>query len=96
VEGVLSAHLLLCDVSVIGVPDAEWGESVKAVVELVSGSESSEALAEELIAHCRDRLSGYKCPRSVDFRDHLPRTDGGKLLKRNVRDEYWSDAGRRV
>jgi long-chain acyl-CoA synthetase len=96
VEGVLSAHPLVGDVAVIGIPDAEWGESVKAVVELVVGAEPSDALAEELIAFCRERLSGYKCPRSVDFRDHLPRTDGGKLLKRNVRDEYWSDAGRRV
>jgi long-chain acyl-CoA synthetase len=96
VEGVLSAHSAVGDVAVIGVPDPEWGESVRAVVELVAGVEPSDALADELIAHCRERLSGYKCPRTVEFRAHLPRTDGGKLLKRLIRDEYWTDAGRQV
>jgi long-chain acyl-CoA synthetase len=75
-------------VAVIGVPDAEWGESVKAVVELAGGAEPSEELAAELIELCRGKLAGYKCPRSVDFRDQLPRTDGGKLFKRLLRDEY--------
>jgi long-chain acyl-CoA synthetase len=96
VEGVISAHPKVGDVAVIGVPDAEWGEQVKAVVELTHGTAPSEELADELMAWCRDRLASYKCPRSVDFRDELPRTDGGKLYKRLVRDEYWAATGRQL
>jgi long-chain acyl-CoA synthetase len=90
IEGVLSAHPLVGDVAVIGIPDHEWGEQVKAVVELVKGAQASDELGIELIAFCRERISGYKCPRTVDFTDELPRTDGGKLYKRLLREEYWS------
>jgi long-chain acyl-CoA synthetase len=94
VEAVLSGHPSVGDVAVIGVPDAEWGEQVKAVVELVEGVEASDELGAQLIELCQARIARYKCPRTVDFREHLPRTDGGKLYKRLLRDEYWATTER--
>lgn len=96
VEGALSSHSAVGDVAVIGIPDPEWGEQVKAIVELANGESPSEDLAAELIAYCRDRLAGYKCPRSVDFAAHLPRTEAGKLIKRELRQDYWQKSGRRI
>jgi acyl-coenzyme A synthetase/AMP-(fatty) acid ligase len=75
---------------VIGVPDAEMGEAVKAVVELVDPASAGPELEAELLAHCRRELATYKCPRSVDFVDQLPRSDNGKLYKRELREQYWA------
>jgi acyl-coenzyme A synthetase/AMP-(fatty) acid ligase len=73
---------------VIGVPNEEWGEEVKAVVELQPGLRDDGDLEAELLRFAHERLPGYKCPRSVDFVDRLPREDNGKLYKRRLRDEY--------
>jgi long-chain acyl-CoA synthetase len=88
VEGVLVQHPGVADVGVIGVPNAEWGEEVKAVVELQTGYAASSELSEELIEFCRARLAHFKCPRSVDFVPGLPRHDNGKLYKQALRAMY--------
>ena len=93
VEAVLHAHPSVMDAAVIGVPDEQWGESVKAVVQL---RPENTASADELIAFCADRLASYKKPRSIDFVEELPRDAAGKLLKREIRKPYWAAAGRRI
>ena len=88
VENVLIDHPKVLDVAVVGVPDEDLGESVKAVVQLVDPLEANAALSEELIAFCRQRLASFKCPRSVDFDPALPRHPTGKLYKQRVRERY--------
>jgi long-chain acyl-CoA synthetase len=88
VDAVLLEHPAVADVATIGVPNEEWGEEVKAVVELLDGSGGSPELAAELIEFARARLAHYKCPKSVDFVASLPRQDNGKIYKRFIRDQY--------
>ena len=88
-ENVLVNHPEVMDVAVIGVPNAEFGEEVKAVVQPVSWDHAGPELAEELLLYCREHLAAFKCPRSVDFDPELPRLDSGKLYKRLLRDRYW-------
>ena len=94
VEDVLVLHPAVADVAVFGVPNAEMGEEVKAVVQPAAGVVSGPDLAEEIIAFCRDHLSHFKCPRSVEFTDALPRGENGKLYKKQLRDTYWPDPAR--
>ena len=88
-ENILINHPKVMDVAVIGVPNEDFGEEVKAVVQLVDGESASPAMAEELIQFCKQHLASYKCPRSVDFDAALPRHATGKLYKKKVRDRYW-------
>jgi long-chain acyl-CoA synthetase len=96
IENVLLTHPKVGDACVIGVPNEDMGEEVRAVVEPADGVEPSDELTEELIAFCRDRLAGYKRPRTVEFRDELPRTATGKMLRREIREPYWAGRERRI
>ena len=91
-ENVLITHPAVMDVAVFGVPNEEFGEEVKAVVQPRSMSQATPELALELLDFCREQLSHIKCPRSVDFREELPRHPTGKLYKRLLKDEYWQKA----
>jgi long-chain acyl-CoA synthetase len=86
-EAVLLQHSAVRDVAVVGVPSAEWGEEVKGVVEPIADEPPAD-LERELIDFCRARLAGFKCPRSIDIVDRLPRSDNGKLYKRRLRERY--------
>jgi long-chain acyl-CoA synthetase len=96
IEGVLITHPKVRDVAVFGIPDDDWGEQVKAVIEPMPGTSATPVLAEELRSFCLERLAKLKCPRTVDFIEALPRDPSGKLYKRKLRDPYWEGRDRRI
>jgi long-chain acyl-CoA synthetase len=95
-EAVLLTHPKVGDAAVFGIPDEDWGEQVKAVIEPAPGVEAGPALADEIIVFCKEHLATYKCPKSIDFVDTLPRDPNGKLYKRKLRDPYWADRQRAI
>jgi len=96
VDAALLEHEAVLDVCTVGVPNDEWGEEVKAVVQLAEGFEPSTSLADAIIAHGRRKLAGFKCPRSVDFAEDLPRLPSGKIQRRLVRAPYWAGRDRQI
>jgi len=96
VEAALLAHPKVGDAAVFGIPDPDWGEQVKAVVEPAAGVDPGPALAQEILAFCSDRIAKYKMPKSIDFLPALPRDPNGKLYKRKLRDPYWEGRERKI
>ncbi|WNV73878.1 long-chain-fatty-acid--CoA ligase [Geodermatophilus sp. DSM 44513] len=93
VEDAVFSHPAVAEVAVIGVPDEKWGEMVTALVVVAEGQ---QVTAEEVVAHCRARIAGYKVPKRVEFRDELARTATGKIQKFKLRESFWADADRRI
>ncbi len=96
IEAVLLSHPKVADAAAFGVPHADWGEEVKAVIEPAEGSEAGDGLRQEILAFCADKLAKYKTPRSIDFTDAMPRDPNGKLYKRKLRDPYWEGHDRAI
>jgi acyl-CoA synthetase (AMP-forming)/AMP-acid ligase II len=93
VENALSRHPAVAACAVIGIPSAEWGESVHAVIVPRAGMEAS---AEDIRLHCRGLIAGYKCPKTVEFRSELPLSAAGKVLKTVLREQHWQGRQRAV
>jgi long-chain acyl-CoA synthetase len=96
IEAVLIAHPAVSDAAVFGIPDDEWGESVRAAIELATGTEPTDATERDILVHVRERLAGYKVPRSIEFHERLPRAPTGKLATRVLRDPHWRDRDRAI
>jgi long-chain acyl-CoA synthetase len=96
IEAELLNHPAVLDAAVFGIPHDEYGEEVKAVVQLAPGRPPSAELAAEIITYAREHLARYKVPRSLDFTDEFPRTETGKLMKRELRDPYWTGRDRAI
>jgi acyl-CoA synthetase (AMP-forming)/AMP-acid ligase II len=93
VEKVIQNHPAVFETVVIGIPDEKWGEVVRALVVLKPGKKATE---EEIISHVREHLAGYKTPKSIEFRDELPKSGTGKINKRELREPYWAEFEKRI
>ena len=96
IESAFLMHSAVADVAVFGIPNEEWGEEVKAVIELNANHQSSDELLAELMNFAQKNLAKMKLPRSIDFIDKLPRDENGKLYKRRLRDPYWENQSTKV
>jgi long-chain acyl-CoA synthetase len=96
IDEALIQHEAVADAAAVGVPNEDWGEEIKAVVELKPGYAANEATRESILAFARDRLPGFQRPRTVDFVDALPRSAAGKVLRQQVRDGYWKNRKSRI
>jgi long-chain acyl-CoA synthetase len=96
IEAVLVEHPAVSDAAVFGIPDDEWGESVRAAIELTTGFDPTAAVEEDILRHTRARLARFKVPRSIEFHEQLPRAPTGKLATRVLRDPHWRDRDRAI
>jgi long-chain acyl-CoA synthetase len=96
IEGEILAFPTVADAAVFGIPDSDWGEQIKAVIELQPGNEPSAETAQELLEFLKPRLAKFKTPKTVDFIDEMPRDPSGKLYKRKLRDPYWEGRERAI
>ena len=96
IEGELINHPSVRDVAVFGIPHADWGEEIKAVVEPAAGAEPSPEVAADILSWAATRMAKFKLPKSVDFVDALPREPNGKLIKRKLKDPYWEGVDRKI
>ena len=92
VENLLISHPAVADVAVFGVPNPDFGEEVKAVIQPKDFNSANGDLARDIIQWCKERLADVKCPRSIDFEAELPRGDNGKLYKKELKARYWPTA----
>ena len=96
IEGVLLSFPKIADAAVFGIPDDDWGEQIKAVIQPAEGVEAGDELAAEILAFCEDELAKFKRPKTIDFSPELPRDPSGKLFKRKLRDPYWADRDAKI
>ena len=96
IESELLNHPKVGDVAVFGIPNEDWGEEIKAVIEPAEGVQPGDALTAEIMAFCQERLARFKQPKSIDYTDAMPRDPNGKLYKRKLRDPYWEGQERAI
>jgi long-chain acyl-CoA synthetase len=96
IDSVLLGHPAVLDACTVGVPNEEWGEEVRSVIQLREGIAAGPEAADDILRFARDRLPGFKCPRSVEFVAELPRLPSGKIQRRLVRAPYWEGRGREI